>query len=148
MNPSAKSAPTYSAIADAAKAILAVKMLGKVPAGSEVIATPANLSTCWRFPHRLRTTRKRPLKLSDALPMHFYWSIPPGHLGWQASRRRATHVSVAGCMNSVITINVQLIHWWLHRNRLRLIKFLSHLASCFSAPCPLPLALYSVSRGK
>lgn len=37
--------PGQPFFSDAAKALLAVKTLGKMPIGSEVIATPANLST-------------------------------------------------------------------------------------------------------
>lgn len=137
-----KKYPPYSAIADAAKAILAVKMLGKVPAGSEVISTPANLSILLALSTSLKND---PQATTEALRC-----VANALLLIDTARDTWVDKQVGGgdaCISlldvwiPVITINIQLTHWWPHRNRLRLTKFLSLLVFCFSAQCHLHLAL-------
>lgn len=131
-----------SALPDAAKAILAVKMLGKMPVGSEVIATPANLSTLLALSTAFKND---PDATSEALRC-----VANALLLVDSARNTWVDKQVGGgeaCISlldvkiPVIMINVKLIRWWPHRNRPRLTKSLLCLASCSSALYHLPREL-------
>jgi hypothetical protein len=133
---------TCSVIADAAKAILAVKMLGKVPAGSEVIARSANLSTLLALSTSFKNDQQATIEalrcVANALLL-----IDSARDTWvdkQVGGGDAC-ISLLDVRVLAITISNKLTHWWPLRNRPRPTKFLSHLASFFFAPCLLPLAL-------